>query len=122
MQEKFLTLNESKSEILLVGMPTTLHKLNFSLSSLFQVCNLGIIFNVQLRFNANIKMVLKPAFLHLRNIARLRPSLPDEEKVVCAFIASRLDYCNPFYSGLPDKSIKQQYSAALVLTHTVRQH
>ena len=66
----------------------------------------------------------KIAFYHLRNIAKVRLflSLADTEKLIHAFITSRLDYCNALLSGLPKKAISQlqniQNAAAQVLTKT----
>jgi hypothetical protein len=68
----------------------------------------------------------KIAFYHQRNIAMVWPFLSqaDKERLIHAFITSRLDYCNALPSGLPKKAIGQlqnvQNAAARVLTKTRR--
>lgn len=117
MHDNFLKLNQAKTELLFVGTPTSLLKLNISelittndfLNPSSQVRNLGVIFDPELMFEAHIKNDSKTAFFHLRNIARLRQSLslPDAERLIHAFITSRLDYCNALYLCLPNRSIKK---------------
>ncbi len=78
--------------------------------------------------HSHFKNITKVAFFHLRNIARIRPFLsrPDAERLIHAFITSRLDYCNSLFGGLPANSVKRlqyiQNSAARVLTHTSARH
>ncbi|KAI5099638.1 hypothetical protein C0J45_10190, partial [Silurus meridionalis] len=61
---------------------------------------------------------------HLRNIAKIRNmmSLQDAEKLVHAFVTSRLDYCNALLSGCASKCINKlqlvQNAAARVLTRS----
>ncbi len=65
MHINFLKLKESKTQLLCVGMPTALHKINSSnvitdcdfATPPNQVRNLGVIFDPQLLFDAHIKMV-----------------------------------------------------------------
>ena len=58
---------------------------------------------------------------HLKNISKLRPTLtlPDAEKLVHAFISSRLDYCNSLFTGITGRNIQKlqyiQNSAARIL-------
>ena len=68
----------------------------------------------------------KAAFYQLRNINRIKGFLSqkDQEKLIHAFISSRLDYCYGLLTGLPKKRIKHrqliQNAAARVLTRTKR--
>uniref|UniRef100_A0A8C1W0H1 Reverse transcriptase domain-containing protein n=2 Tax=Cyprinus carpio TaxID=7962 RepID=A0A8C1W0H1_CYPCA len=129
MTHNFLQLNSSKTEAILIGSPHQIRSssitcITFSgqdipLSSL--VTNLGVKFDPHLTFEAHIKHLCKTSYLHLRNIARLRPTLTlhDAEKLIHAFVSSRLDYCNALLIGIPSKSIQKlqhiQNSAAGIL-------
>ena len=83
-----------------------------------KVKNLGVILDSELNFKSHIMNVTKIAFYHLRNIAKVWPFLSqaDTERLIHAFITSRLDYCNAFLSGLSKEAIgklqKVQNSAA----------
>ncbi len=63
-------------------------------------------------------------FVHLRNIAKLQNMLTvsDAEKLVHAFMTSRLDYCNALLGGCPASSINKlqivKNVAARVLTRS----
>ncbi|TWW65029.1 Ankyrin repeat and SOCS box protein 13 [Takifugu flavidus] len=93
-----------------------------SLTSSHSVRNLGVTFDQNLSFNSHIKLVSRSAFFHLRNITRIRKLLTqhDAEKLVHAFVTSRLDYCNSLLSGCPNNSLRSlqliQNAAARVLT------
>ncbi len=73
------------------------------------VKNLGVILDSNLSFENHISNVTKTAFFHLRNIAKLRNmlSVSDAEKLVNAFMTSRLDYCNALLGGCPASSINK---------------
>ncbi len=90
----------------------------------FTVKNLGVILDSNLSFENHISHVTKTAFFHLRIIAKLRNMLTVSvaEKLVNAFMTSRLDYCNALLGGCPASSINKleivQNAVARVLTRS----
>ncbi len=96
MTSNFLLLNSDKTEILIIGLKNSTQNL----------------------------LDTKTAFFHLRNISKLwnMLSVSDAEKLVCAFMTSRLDYCNALLGGCPASSINKlqivQNAAARVLTRS----
>ncbi|XP_054865229.1 uncharacterized protein LOC129348587 [Amphiprion ocellaris] len=130
MTYNFLLLNSDQTEVILFG-PKHLRKLlskhivtldGITLASSTTVRNLGVIFDQDMSFNSHIKQICRTSFFHLRNIVKIRNILSqsDAEKLVHAFVTSRLDYCNSLLSGCPNSSLKHlqliQNAAARVLT------
>uniref|UniRef100_A0A8P4JV61 Reverse transcriptase domain-containing protein n=1 Tax=Dicentrarchus labrax TaxID=13489 RepID=A0A8P4JV61_DICLA len=132
MSCNFLMLNSEKNKILVLGPKNLRDSLSkdivtldgITLASSTTVRNLGVIFDQDLSFNSHMKQTSRTAFFHLRNITKIRHILSqtDAEKLIHAFVTSRLDYCNSLLSGCPNKSIKTlqliQNAAARVLTGT----
>ena len=130
----FLLLNSDKTEVLVLGPHAARSKLSdyiitlddLSVSSCAAVKDLGVIIDSSLSFEAHVDNITRIAFFHLRNIAKIRNilSLHDAEKLVHAFVTSRLDYCNALLSGCSSRSINKlqlvQNAAARVLTRTRR--
>ncbi len=83
-----------------------------------------VVLDSNLSFENHISHVTKTAFFHLRNSAKLRNILTvsDAEKLVHAFMTSRLDYCNALLDGCPASSINKlqivQHAVARVLTRS----
>ena len=59
-----------------------------------------------LNFYSHIKTITKSVYYHIKNISRIKGliSQQDLEKLVHAFIFSRLNYYNGVFTGLPKKT------------------
>lgn len=68
-----------------------------------------VILESDLSFSSHVKAITKSAYYHLKNIERIRcfVSRQDLEKLVHAFITSKVDYCNGLLTGLPKKTLRQ---------------
>ena len=88
------------------------------------VRNIGVIFDNTMTMRDQVTALCKAAHFHLRNIGRIRKSITHEacEKLIHAFITSRLDCCNATLYGLPDvqsNRLQKMFNiAARILTLT----
>ena len=134
MTHNYLLLNSDKTEVIVLGpkhLRDSLADNDFTLDgatlvSKATVKNLGVTFDQDMSFQTHINLITRSAFFQLRNIAKVRHFLSqsDAEKLVHAFVTSRLDYCNSILSGCTLKSLHGlqlvQNAAARVLTGTSR--
>ena len=61
--------------------------------------NIGVTFDTTLTMSHHVNDVVKGAFYHLRNIAKIRKYISEDitEVLIHAFVSSKLDFCNsPF--------------------------
>jgi len=86
--------------------------------------NLGVIFNHTLDMKDHVKAIVKAASFAIYKIGQLTKYLDRKsiERLVHAFVSSRLDSCNSLLYGIPEKEIKQlqrvQNAAARLVTGT----
>jgi hypothetical protein len=133
MTSNFLSLNPSKTEFLLLGLPHQLAKLqnpkislpgNVVLCPVTSARNLGVIFDSNLSFSEHISAISKSCFQHIRDLRRIRNTinLSTACTIASSLIHSKLDYCNSLLLNLPTSSLKRfQFvlnSAARAVTNT----
>ena len=84
MSANLLSLNQSKTEFLLIGLPKQLSKIsdpallmpsNVTITPTDSARNLGVIFDSSLTFSDHISSVSKSCFLSIRDLRRIRNTL-----------------------------------------------
>ena len=132
MRENFLKLNDDKTEVLVFGSRQQLAKVTIPgvrigdslISSVSSVRNLGGMFDTEMSMRTQVNTLCNAARFHIRSIGKIRRYLDKEscEKVVHAFVTSRLDMNNSLLAGLPStvlvKLQRCQNIAARVITRT----
>ena len=122
------TFNSSKTEFLLIGLPTQLAKIdNPSLSMLSSTSikpvasarNLGVIFDSNLSFSDHISYISKTCFAHIRDLRRIRNTLDHTTActIATSLIHSKLDYCNSLFLNL---NCQQTNRLQLILNSAAR--
>ncbi len=122
-----LSLNESKPEIV-VFTPSDTHcipHLNLGVLAPYvkpYVKNLSMVLDSALKLDRQVNQAVKSSFYQLRTLVKMKSflSFTNFERVIHAFITTRLDYCNSLYLGISQSSINHlqivQNATARVLT------
>jgi len=137
MAQNFLCLNDEKTEVLVLASRASLPKVNISSVAIGDehilpakhVRNIGFFFDQTINLQKQVSESCRSAWFHLRNIGKIRQYLDKEstERLIHAFITSKLDVNNSLLYGLPDTLLQRlqrvQNSAARMLTRTpLRDH
>ena len=130
MTHNKLQLNDSKTDILIACPKKFLNHPSIPQSVLINntpiqpspvVRNLGVYLDQNLTFQHHINHVCKLAYLELRRISSIRHYLSTDatKTLICAFVLSRIDYCNSLLAGSPkcllDKLQRLQNNAARLI-------
>ena len=122
-----LVLNDGKTEIIHIysnftkNCPTCpdINIGNVTITPKTEVRDLGVIIDKHLSFTSQINNVCKSAFYALNNIRKYLDS-HSTERLIHAFISSRIDNCNSLFCGLPVAEIAKlqrvQNAAARLVT------
>ena len=133
MIDNKLKLNDDKTEALLFHTKKSLSQIpkpdsilvgNSDISFSTSARNLGYIISEDMSLDAHISHICRTAYFAIRQISSLRQylTLQATKILVCAFVLSRLDYCNSLLSGCfqyhIEKLQKIQNAAARLVTRT----
>ena len=107
MTANLLTLNSSKTELLLIGLKQQLSKIHDSsltLTTTHSARNLGFIFDEHLTLSDQISALSKSCYYHIRELRYIRPYLDFKtaSTIATSIVHSKLDYCNFLYHNLPN--------------------
>jgi len=116
MSSNCLSLNQTKTEFLLIGLPVQLSKISApSLLMPSQVAitpansarNLGVVFDSELSMTNHISSVSKSCFLSIRDLRRIRNTLDftTAHTIATSLIHTKLDYCNSLFLNLPKSQL-----------------
>ncbi len=115
MAQNHLKLNDSKTEVLVIGTPTVVEKCNVSSIEIGseKVCptksahNIGVILDSNLNMEEHVQGMTKTCYLQLYRIGQIRPYLTESSTntLVRSLILSKLDYANSLLYGLPDEKL-----------------
>ena len=136
MIEYFLKINGSKTLIMIVAPPAVKEKILINGTFIGGCCirfvtqakNLGVLLDSYLRFDFQIKKVVKSCYMALRKIARIKRFLYKDQLVQlsCALVFSQIDYCNALYYLVNSYSLKLlqsvQNSAARLVCGVTKFH
>ena len=129
MSSNFLSLNSSKTEFLIIGLPQQLSKLRSStihhlpndviLTPVDSAHNLGVIFDNNLTFSQHISAVSKSCFHYIWDLRRIRYTIDLTTACTTAtsHIHSKVDYGNSLLLNL---SATQTNRPQLVLNSVAR--
>ena len=134
MNSNSIKLNDSKTELILLGSKSNLAKIqsfNISISDSVispssQCRNLGVMLKSSMSLSTHVSSICKSVRYQLRNLGFIRKYLSRSttEKLVSALISSRLDFCNSILYLLPNTQLsrlqKLQNTAARIVTLSSR--
>jgi hypothetical protein len=117
MAANLLKFNDSKTEAILIGShhqlkqqtAPVIHIGDVTVKPSTSVRNIGVQFDSSMCMEEHIIKTCQAANYHIRNIGRVRKYLTQEatEKLVHAFISSKIDYGNALLFGIPDSLLKR---------------
>ena len=134
MNQNFLKLNDSKTELMVLGSKAQIEKVDIEHIRVGDSCivpatsvrNLGVMIDSNLTMDCHVTAMSKAAFCSIRNIGRIRKHLTRDaaETIIHAFVTSKLDSNNSLLYGITNTQVARlqrlQNIAARIITYTKR--
>ena len=126
MIDNYMKLNESKTELLVIGKQSVLRELQTSVTVKFgevevqeTVCkgdswkSLGVKFDQSMKMERQVNSVKQKSMWTISNLIKIGRFLDQGIKLILVkqLVISKLDYCNALYINLPMKTLKKLKSA-----------
>ena len=126
MIDNYMKLNESKTELLVIGKQSVLRELQTSVTVKFgevevqeTVCkgdswkSLGVKFDQSMKMERQVNSVKQKSMWTISNLIKIGRFLDQGIKLILVkqLVISKLDYCNALYVNLPMKTLKKLKSA-----------
>src|SRR3981189_1749358 len=132
MQSNLIKLNETKTEVMLLGTKQQLSKGgnieisvgNVNIKPCSKVKNLRVIFDCNMTMEEHVIKVCKTSYFYIRLLGKVRKFLDKDTTAMLthAFVTARLDYCNSLLHGISKSLITRLQhvfnSAARILSRT----
>ena len=130
-----LQLNTDKTELILISsqhnlrtksLPSSVYLNGNEIPLSSSVRNLGVTLDQTLSFQQHVSRTCQACYLELRRIKSIRHYLTHDalKTLICAFVLSRIDYCNSLLAGCPKKLTlklqKVQNNAARIICRSSR--
>ena len=132
-----LKMNDDKTEFLVISSKSIargivspmLHIGDHQVVATSTARNIGVMVDSKASMEAHVLSVCKSSFVHIRNLSRINKFLDSSslERLVHAFITTKLDYCNSLLCGAPSTLINtlqriQNIVARLITGHGRCEH
>ena len=129
-----LKLNDDKTEFMIIRSRQQLEKVSVAELSVGDISvapasaarNVGVLFDRNLKFDAQITKTCCGGYYYLYNVRKIRKylTLDSTRCLVHTLVMGRVDYCNSLLYGLPRNNINKlqrlQNMAARLITNTLR--
>ena len=127
-----LKMNDAKTEFLVISSKSiargivspSLHICDHQVVATSTTRNIGVMMDSKASMEAHVLSVCKSSFIQIRNLGRIKkfPDSSSLERLVHAFITTKLDYCNSLLGGAPSTIINKLQRIQNIVARIITGH